>query len=96
MKEGQDPRGQPASARGLVLRLARENPRWGYQRIAGELASLGLGVSATTIRKVLREARLGPAGKRAGVSWRAFIRQQAASMSACDFFTLKTVSLRRI
>jgi putative transposase len=82
--------------RELVLRLARENPRWGYQRIAGELASLGLSVSATTVRKLLHEARLGPAGKRGGVSWREFIRGQAASMLACDFFTVDTVFSTRL
>jgi hypothetical protein len=54
--------------RKLVLRLARENPRWGYQRIAGELAALGLRIAATTVRKSVREAGLGPAGKRADVS----------------------------
>jgi putative transposase len=82
--------------RELVLRLARENPRWGYQRIAGELAGLGITVSVTTVRKLLREAGLGPAGQRGGPSWREFIRGQAASMLACDFFTVETVNLRRI
>ena len=66
--------------RGLVLRLARENPRWGYQRIVGELNGLGLTVSAMTVRKILRQAGIGPADKRAGVSWRAFLRAQATSM----------------
>ena len=82
--------------RELVLRLARENPRWGYQRIAGELASLGLSVAATTVRKLLREAGVGPAGRRAGPSWREFIRGQAASMLACDFFTVDTVFSARL
>jgi len=59
--------------RELVLRLARENPQWGYQRIAGELRGLGVAVSATTVRKLLREAGLGPAGERAGLSWREFL-----------------------
>jgi putative transposase len=63
--------------RALVLRLARENPRWGYQRITGELNGLGLAVSATTVRKILRQAGLGPAGERAELSWRAFLRTQA-------------------
>ena len=58
----------------------RENPRWGYQRITGELNGLGISVSATTVAEILRQAGLGPAGKRSGLSWRAFLRAQAASM----------------
>jgi putative transposase len=82
--------------RALVLRLARENPRWGYQRIVGELRGLGIEVSATTVRKLLRQARLGPAGERSGLSWRAFLRAQASSMIAVDFFTVETISLQRL
>jgi putative transposase len=82
--------------RGLVLRLARENPRWGYQRIVGELRELGFVVSATTVRKLLRQAGLAPAGERAGLSWREFLRAQAHSMLAVDFFTIETVRLRRL
>ncbi len=82
--------------RALVLRLARENPRWGYQRIVGELDGLGITLSATTVRKILREAGLGPAGERGGISWRAFLRAQAKSMFAVDFFTVETVSLQRL
>jgi transposase InsO family protein len=80
----------------LVLRLARENPRWGYQRIVGELHGLDITVAATTVRKILGQAGLGPAGERAGLSWRAFLRAQAQSMLAVDFFTVETVSLRRL
>jgi putative transposase len=82
--------------RELVLRIARENPRWGYQRIVGELNGLGLAVSATTVRKILRQAGLGPVGERSGLSWRAFLRAQAASMLAVDFFTIETISLQRL
>jgi putative transposase len=67
--------------------------------ISGSLAScagLGLAVSATTVRKILRQAGLGPAGERAGLSWRAFLRAHAKSMLAVDFFTVETVSLRRL
>jgi putative transposase len=82
--------------RDLVLRLARENPRWGYRRIAGELHGLGFQLSATSVRKILLDAGLGPAGQRGGPSWREFIRGQAQSMIACDFFTVDTIALRRI
>jgi putative transposase len=82
--------------RALILRVARENPRWGYQRIQGELAKLGLRVSATTIRTLLRRHGLGPAPRRDGVSWRGFLRQQAASILACDFFTVETMWLKTL
>ena len=81
--------------RELVLRLARENPRWGYPRIAGELLKLGVRVSPSTVRRLLLVAGLMPAPRRSGPSWREFLRQQAASVLACDFFTVETVSLRR-
>jgi len=80
----------------LVVRLARENPRWGYRRIVGELAKLGISASETSVRNVLKAHRLEPAPRRSGPSWKAFIRQQAQSMIASDFFTVETVSLRRI
>jgi transposase len=92
-------RGRPpigGELRKLVLRFARENPRWGYQRIVGELNGLGIAVSATTVKKILREAGLGPAGSRSGLSWRAFLRQQAQSMLAGDFFTAETITLQRL
>ena len=92
-KPGRPPTGD--ALRELVLRLARENPRWGYQRIAGELAKLGLSVSPSTVRRLLARAGLGPAPRRSGPSWREFLRAQAASNVACDFFTVETAFLRR-
>jgi putative transposase len=85
----------PAEARALVLRLARENPRWGHRRIGGEPAQLGLRVSPTTVRRLLVRAALGPAPRRSGPSWREFLAAQAASIVACDFFTVESVLLRR-
>jgi putative transposase len=80
----------------LILRLARENPSWGYRRIVGELKGVGIVVSATSVRNVLLEAGLQPAPERGPSSWRAFLRAQAASMLACDFLTVETASLQRI
>jgi putative transposase len=80
----------------LIVRLAAENPRWGYQRIRGELLRLGVRPSATAIRTTLRRHRLDPAPRRASKSWPAFLRQQAAGIVACDFFTVATVWLRRL
>jgi transposase InsO family protein len=91
-------RGRPpvdGRTRELVLRLARENSRWGYQRIAGELNKLGVGVSPSSVRRLLANAGLGPAPRRSGLSWREFLRAQAASVVACDFFTVETALLRR-
>jgi hypothetical protein len=68
----------------------------GYQRIKGELQGLGIRVSATAIRVTLRRHRLDPAPRRTGSTWPAFLRQQAAGILACDFFTADTVWLRRL
>jgi transposase InsO family protein len=85
----------PADVRAVVLRLARENPRWGHRRISGELAKLGLRVSPTTIRRLVARAGLNPAPRSSGQGWREFLRAQAASIVACDFFTVESVLLRR-
>lgn len=80
----------------LVLRLARENPRWGYVRIAGECRRLGVRVSASSVRNLLRRHRLGPASRRGGPTWTQFLRAQAAGTLACDFFTVETIGLTRL
>src|SRR3954451_17162468 len=80
----------------LVLRLARDNARWGYLRIAGECRKLGVTVSATSVRTILRRHRLGPAPRRSGPSWTQFLRAQAAGALACDFLTVETIGLTRL
>ena len=78
-----------------MVRLARENPRWGHRRICGELAKLGPQASPTSVRRLLAHARLDPAPRRLGPTWREFLQAQAASIVACDFFTVETAFLRR-
>jgi putative transposase len=81
----------------LIVRLARENSHWGYQRIRGELLRLGVRVSATAIRSTLQRHGLDPAPRRTTtMTWQAFLRQQAAGIMACDFFTVDTVWLKRL
>jgi len=88
--------GRPAidpETRNLVLRLAKENPRWGYRRIQGELLGLGIRLSATSIATILRRSGLPPAPRR-GPTWRQFLRSQASGILACDFFTIETILLK--
>lgn len=91
--------GRPATAvevRELVLRLARENPGWGYRRIQGELVGLGIELAASTVWTILREAGVEPAPRRLESSWAEFLRRQAASMLECDFLTVDTVFFKRL
>ena len=83
--------GRPSTRRNiqaLVRRLARENPEWGYRRIHGELAGLGVRVAASTVWEILKTSGIDPARRRAGLTWSQFLRSQAEAILACDFFTV--------
>jgi putative transposase len=91
--------GRPPIADGvrdLILRMGKDNPRWGCVRIKGELAKLGIRVSASAIRALLRRNGLGPAPRRAGPTWAEFLHNQARGILATDFFTVETIWLRTL
>ena len=79
----------------LIVRTAKENPRWSYVRIQGELRKLGIRVGASSIKRLLRREGLGPAPRR-GPSWGEFLRTQADGIWACDFFTVETAFLKTL
>ena len=80
------------SVRALVLRLARENPNWGYRRIHGELAALGIKIAAGTVWNILKEHGIDPAPERDHTTWATFLRSQAQAILAADFFETKTLT----
>ena len=77
------------------MRLARENPSWGYRRVQGELVGLGVKLAASTVWTILKQAGIEPAPRRLERSWSEFLRQQAASVLECDFLTVDTLFLKR-
>jgi putative transposase len=91
--------GRPPAAleiRDLVLRLAADNPGWGYRQVHGELTRLGHRISAATVRRILRSQRFSDAPRGMDTSWRKFLRTQADGLLACDFFTVDTIFLNRL
>ncbi len=86
----------PPQLRRLILRLASENPTWGYRRIHGELARLGYRVAPSTVWLLLTRAGIDPAPHRAGLTWRKFLSAQAEGILAADFFHVDTVLLKRL
>jgi putative transposase len=91
--------GRPPAVRSsarLAVRMANKNPLWGYRRIHGELAKLGLMIAPSTVYEILRAAGIGPAPRRSGPTWRQFLHAQAAGIIAVDFLHVDTVLLRRL
>ena len=86
----------PAGLRALIVRLATENPTWGYRRVHGELAGLGYQIGASTVWTILHTAGIDPAPRRAGPSWTEFLQAQAHAILACDLFHLDTITLHRL
>ena len=91
--------GRPPTVRSiarLAVRLAKENPLWGYRRIHGELTRLGVTVAPSTVWQILHAAGIDPAPRRTGPTWRQFLHAQAAGILAVDFLHVDTVLLKRI
>ena len=91
--------GRPATVRSiarLAVRLAKENPLWGYRRIHGELTKLGVTVAPSTVYEILRSSGIDPAPRRDGPTWRQFLHAQAAGILAVDFLHVDTVLLNRL
>ncbi|HEY8921882.1 MAG TPA: integrase core domain-containing protein [Candidatus Limnocylindria bacterium] len=96
---GRPRRGRPpisVECRQLIMRMACENPRWGYFRIRGELLKLGHQVAATTIRSVLLAAGVPPSGRRSQLTWKQFLSAHAETLVAADFFSVDTIFFKRL
>jgi putative transposase len=91
--------GRPGIAKGtagLILQLAKENPTWGYRRVQGELAAMGIVIAPSSVWAILKRHGVEPSPRRSGPTWAAFLVAQAKGLMACDFFHVDTVLLRRL
>jgi putative transposase len=88
--------GTTSAIRALVLEMARDNPSWGYRRIHGELTGGGYNLAPSTVWRILKDAGIDPAPTRSGPTWQAFLKAQAKTILAADFFHVDTVFLRRL
>jgi transposase len=86
----------PAGTVAIILRLARESPTWGYRRIQGELATLGVVLAPSSVWAILQRNDIDPSPMRSDPTWAEFLRSQASSILACDFFSVDTVLLKRL
>ena len=86
----------PAGTVQVVVRLAKENPTWGYRRIHGQLSVLGVDLAPASVWNILQRYGIDPSPDRTGSTWSEFLKMQATTMLACDFFTVDTVLLRRL
>jgi hypothetical protein len=80
----------------LIIQFARENPRWGYDKIHGELLKLGFAVSPTSIRNTLKRHQISPVSERSSLTWKSFLNHYKDQILACDFFTIETIRLQTI
>ena len=88
--------GIPTGTTALILRLAKENPTWGYRRIHGEMATLGITIAPSSVWAILKRHGIEPSPRRSGPTWAEFLSAQAKGLIACDFFHVDTVLLRRL
>jgi putative transposase len=86
----------PKGTTAVVLRLAKENPTWGYRRVHGELATMGIPIAPSSVWATLKRHGIDPSPRRAGPTWAEFLAAQARGLMACDFFHVDTVLLRRL
>jgi transposase len=92
-RRGRRPTGR--SIRALILRLVRGNPGWGYRRVHGELATLGIKVAPSTVWEILKQEGIDPAPQRASTTWADVLRSQAHALLACDFIEAATLNGQR-